>query len=63
MEGKDVPVVEFMRHALLLSSISLDIDDITDLEVGQISRQFDGAVLCLHIIEQSRIPDLTVTHP
>lgn len=38
-------MIELVGHTLLLSSVGLDIDDITDQEVGQVSGQFDGAML------------------
>jgi hypothetical protein len=38
-------VVELVGHTLLDSSVSLDINDITDLVVLQVGRERDGTML------------------
>ena len=41
-----------MRHALLLSTISLDIDNVTDPVVDEVRREFDETLLCKYKVTQ-----------
>ena len=38
-------MVVFMWHALLLGSVGLDIDDITNPEIDEVRREFDETLL------------------
>ena len=40
-------VVEFVRHALLLSSVGLDVDDVSDTVVDKECGQLDRAMFCV----------------
>jgi hypothetical protein len=42
---RNLPVVELVRHTLLDSSVSLDIDDISNLVDLQVSGERDGTML------------------
>ena len=45
-------MVVFMWHALLLGSVGLDIDDITNPEIDEIRREFDETLLCKSQVSQ-----------
>ena len=38
-------MVVFMWHALLLGSVGLDIDDVTNPEIDKVRREFDETLL------------------
>lgn len=40
-------MVVFVGHTLLLRSIRLDIDNVSDMVVDEESRQLNGAVICI----------------
>jgi hypothetical protein len=40
------PMVVFVGHTLLLCGISLDVDDVSYTVVNEVSRHFDGAMIC-----------------
>lgn len=40
-----IPVIEFVRHALLLGGVSFDVDNIAYTVIDKESRQLDGTVL------------------
>lgn len=44
-EISDKPVVVFVRHTLLLRSVCLDVDDITDPKVNEVRRELDETLL------------------
>lgn len=39
-------MVVFVWHALLLGSVCLDVNNVTDLVVDEVCREFDEALLC-----------------
>jgi hypothetical protein len=39
-------MVVFVWHTLLLSSVGLDVDDVTNPEVDEVRREFNGTLLC-----------------
>ena len=45
-------MVVFMWHALLLGSVGLDIDDVTNPEVDKVCREFDETLLCKSEVSQ-----------
>lgn len=45
-------MVVFMWHALLLGSVGLDIDDITNPEIDEVRREFDETLLCKSQVSQ-----------
>ena len=56
-------MVVFVWHTLLLGSVGLDIDDITNPEVDEVCREFDETLLCKSEVSQKgrERPDKT-TH-
>lgn len=46
-------MVVFVRHALLLRSICLDIDDVTNPKVNEVRREFDETLLCKSEVNKS----------
>ena len=48
-------MVVLVGHALLLRGIRLDIDDVTNAEVGEVGGQLDGAVFYEHRLRSEEI--------
>lgn len=41
-----IPMVEFVRHTLLLGSVGFDVNNVTDSVVDQVCRHFNRAMFC-----------------
>ena len=53
-------MVIFVRHALLLGSVGLDVNNVTDLIVDEVRRKFDETLLYESDVSQrsqNRLPD------
>ena len=48
------PVVELVRHTLLLGSVRLDVNDIADPVVKKERRKLDGTMFCLKMSSLNR---------
>ena len=44
--SRDEPMVVFVRHALLLGSVGLDVNNVTNPVVKEVCREFDVTLLC-----------------
>ena len=45
IDNSSASVVELVGHALLLCSIRLDVDNVSNAVVGEVGRHLDGAML------------------
>ena len=53
--SRDEPMVVFVGHALLLGSVGLDVNNVTNPEVNEVCREFDVALLCKsEVIQECR---------
>ena len=55
-------MVVLVRHTLLLGSVRLDIDDITNPVVNKESGEFDWAMFCMKLIIVSKSTTISFKH-
>lgn len=57
-------MVVLMGHALLLGGIGLNVDNIADPVRNQVSREFDGSMLCTLNVQLAALQlKMGLTHP